>query len=69
MPFLEKTPNSRVIVVSSGGMYNTKFPSFEDATSTGLKPYDGQMAYVSNNFISPFYFSSQTFKHHIFVIF
>jgi dehydrogenase/reductase SDR family member 12 len=26
-------------------MYNTKFPEWEDATSTGTKKYDGQFAY------------------------
>lgn len=30
----------------SGGMYNTKFPQWEDATATGSKPYDGQFAYA-----------------------
>ena len=27
-------------------MYNTKFPVWEDATSTGNKKYDGQFAYA-----------------------
>lgn len=33
---LKNTPESRLIAVSSGGMYNTKFPSWEAATSTGM---------------------------------
>ena len=27
-------------------MYNTKFPKWEDAISTGTKTYDGQFAYA-----------------------
>lgn len=46
LPTLEATPGSRLIVVSSGGMYNTKFPLWEDATSTGTSAYDGQLAYA-----------------------
>jgi len=46
MPYLQRTPNSRFIAVSSGGMYNTKFPSWEDATSLSSKKYDGQFAYA-----------------------
>ena len=30
----------------SGGMYNTKFPEWEDATASGSRPYDGQFAYA-----------------------
>lgn len=30
----------------SGGMYNTNFPQWEDATATGNKKYDGQFAYA-----------------------
>jgi len=39
---------ARVIFVSSGGMYNSKFPKWEAVTSTGKwkDKYDGQMAYV-----------------------
>jgi len=39
---------ARTVFVSSGGMYNSKFPSWERATSTEKyeKKYDGQMAYV-----------------------
>jgi dehydrogenase/reductase SDR family member 12 len=53
MHVLTETPDSRLVVVSSGGMYNTKFPAWEAATSTGNatgKPveelYDGQMVYA-----------------------
>eukprot|EP01039_Chlorochromonas_danica_P009340 gene9340-10308_t len=46
LPTLQMTPQSRVIAVSSGGMYNCKFPTWEVATSTGLEKYDGQFAYA-----------------------
>mmetsp|Transcript_17225 Transcript_17225/g.28900 ORF Transcript_17225/g.28900 Transcript_17225/m.28900 type:complete len:685 (+) Transcript_17225:83-2137(+) len=46
MPVLEETPDSRLVVVSSGGMYNTAFPEWEIATSTGNAKYDGQFAYA-----------------------
>lgn len=46
MPLLLTTPEARLIVVSSGGMYNTKFPSWDVATSTGVAEYDGQFAYA-----------------------
>ncbi len=46
VPVLSGTADSRVIVVSSGGMYNSNFPKWEVATSTGPGPYDGQFAYV-----------------------
>ena len=42
---LENTPDSRVIVVSSGGMYNTKFPSWNRAAARRGK-FDGQFAYA-----------------------
>lgn len=42
---LALTPDSRVIVVSSGGMYNTSFPSWERAVGLDGK-YDGQFAYA-----------------------
>jgi dehydrogenase/reductase SDR family protein 12 len=40
--------SGRMIIVSSGGMLNTKFPSWELATSTGkaAKKFDGQLAYA-----------------------
>lgn len=44
---LNKTPDSRLIAVSSGGMYNTKFPEFPIATATNPEvKYDGQFAYA-----------------------
>ena len=46
LPSLEKNKDSRVVMVSSGGMYNSKFPEWEDAVSMGSKKYDGQFAYV-----------------------
>lgn len=47
MSSLENTSNSRVIVVSSGGMYNTKFPSFDIACSENFhEKYDGNMCYA-----------------------
>ena len=46
LPVLENTPESRLVVVSSGGMYNGKFPHWATATATGDKKYDGQFAYV-----------------------
>ena len=42
-PILEATPGSRVVVVSSGGMYNTKFPRWSEAVGAG--EYNGNMAY------------------------
>eukprot|EP00291_Cryptomonas_curvata_P030639 CAMPEP_0172209818 /NCGR_PEP_ID=MMETSP1050-20130122/35362_1 /TAXON_ID=233186 /ORGANISM="Cryptomonas curvata, Strain CCAP979/52" /LENGTH=167 /DNA_ID=CAMNT_0012889809 /DNA_START=139 /DNA_END=638 /DNA_ORIENTATION=- len=38
----------RLIIVSSGGMLNTKFPAWHAATSTGpsAAKYDGQLAYA-----------------------
>lgn len=48
LPQLKKAPGSRVVFVSSGGMYSTKFPTWERAASTGPyeKEYDGQFAYA-----------------------
>ena len=46
MPTLEATPESRMVVVSSGGMYNTRFPTWREAASVGVKKYDGQFAYA-----------------------
>lgn len=43
---LESTPESRLVVVSSGGMYNSKFPEWREAASVGVKKYDGQFAYA-----------------------
>jgi dehydrogenase/reductase SDR family member 12 len=46
LPTLTATPDSRVVVVSSGGMYNTKFPQWSLATSQSGE-YNGQLAYAS----------------------
>lgn len=48
MPFLNVTTDSRLIVVSSGGMYNYAFPAWDVATSTqpDQAAYDGQSAYA-----------------------
>jgi dehydrogenase/reductase SDR family protein 12 len=46
MPLLKTTEQSRLIMVSSGGMYNTKFPAWAVASSTGPDKYDGQFAYA-----------------------
>jgi len=43
LPALE-AQGGRMIIVSSGGMYNTKFPDWE--TALGLRGYDGTMAYA-----------------------
>mmetsp|Transcript_8776 Transcript_8776/g.9293 ORF Transcript_8776/g.9293 Transcript_8776/m.9293 type:complete len:541 (+) Transcript_8776:51-1673(+) len=45
IPTLDSTPDSRVVVVSSGGMYNTKFPQWAIATAQSGN-YDGQFAYA-----------------------
>eukprot|EP00211_Chloroparvula_japonica_P003323 CAMPEP_0119149148 /NCGR_PEP_ID=MMETSP1310-20130426/42932_1 /TAXON_ID=464262 /ORGANISM="Genus nov. species nov., Strain RCC2339" /LENGTH=514 /DNA_ID=CAMNT_0007141235 /DNA_START=147 /DNA_END=1691 /DNA_ORIENTATION=- len=42
---LEATEESRVVVVSSGGMYNTAFPDWNTVTCRKGR-YDGQMAYA-----------------------
>ena len=44
-PLLRKSPEPRVVFVSSGGMYNSKFPEWEVATSEKGK-YNKEMAYV-----------------------
>lgn len=48
LPSLNATPESRLIAVSSGGMYNVKFPEWTIATSTGAAAgsYNGQLAYA-----------------------
>ena len=49
MPLLNNSTiqgDGRIIIVSSGGAYNTAFPSWEIATSTGNQKYDGQFAYA-----------------------
>ena len=45
LPLLQSTPGGRLIAVSSGGMYNTKFPEWEAAAALRGK-YNGQMAYA-----------------------
>ncbi len=45
MPSLAATAGARLVVVSSGGMYNTKFPAWEVATSLEGE-YNGQLAYA-----------------------
>jgi dehydrogenase/reductase SDR family protein 12 len=37
--------SGRMIFVSSGGMYNSKLPSWDVLTSTGVEPHSGQMVY------------------------
>eukprot|EP00605_Chrysophyceae_sp_TOSAG23-4_P002173 GSChrysophyteH1.ASY1.ANO1.2403.1 assembled CDS len=49
MPLLNATADSRLVIVSSGGMYNYGLPSWEVLTSTNEsseKNYDGQKAYA-----------------------
>ena len=47
MPNLANADDPRVIYVASGGMYNTKFPSWEEAASSGKfeSKYNGNFAY------------------------
>ena len=45
LPILRGTPGSRLVAVSSGGMYNTKFPDWDVAAALQGK-YDGQLAYA-----------------------
>jgi len=46
LPQLKASGDGRVIFVSSGGMYNTKFPSWDIATNASKEKYDGQFAYA-----------------------
>jgi hypothetical protein len=46
MPLLKSTTNARLLVVSSGGMYNTCWPSWATATNTGQDKYDGTITYA-----------------------
>lgn len=46
IPTLKATPDSRLVAVSSGGMYNTSFPDWSTATSTGQATYSGNLAYA-----------------------
>jgi dehydrogenase/reductase SDR family protein 12 len=48
MPALKATPGSRVVVVTSGGAYNSPYPGWETITSTAPDSeanYDGNIAY------------------------
>ena len=45
MPLLAATPGARVIAVSSGGMYNTKWPAWDIATAQA-GTYSGNLAYA-----------------------
>jgi len=46
VPLLKNAGNeARVVFTSSGGMYNSKFPSWDIATNTGKEKYDGNYAY------------------------
>merc|ERR1719502_500448 len=46
MPLLEATEGARVVVVSSGGMYNTPFPEWAVATAAEGQSYSGNLAYA-----------------------
>ncbi len=46
LPTLRKATDSRVVFVSSGGMYNSAWPGAAKAGSTEGQLYDGNMAYV-----------------------
>eukprot|EP00040_Diaphanoeca_grandis_P027543 m.156966 g.156966 ORF g.156966 m.156966 type:complete len:342 (-) comp31035_c1_seq1:228-1253(-) len=48
LPLLEQATEPRVIFVSSGGMYNTKFPKLGAATAATVsdEKFDGQLAYA-----------------------
>jgi len=46
LPVLQATTGSRLVAVSSGGMYNVPFPSWEVASAADARAkYDGQFAY------------------------
>ena len=44
-PTLELSEDPRVALISSGGMYNCRFPSWEKATASGRGSYNGMLAY------------------------
>jgi len=49
LPILKNTGDSRMVMVSSGGMYNYALPSWETLSGThddSIKDYDGQKAYA-----------------------
>ena len=45
LPLLKKS-EGRVVYVTSGGMYNSKFPGVDACVDPDAKTYDGQFAYV-----------------------
>ena len=45
LPLLKKS-EGRVVYVTSGGMYNSKFPGVDACVDPDAKAYDGQFAYV-----------------------
>jgi hypothetical protein len=45
IPLLQNSSDPRVVVVSSGGMYNTKFPDWDLATAKRGN-FNGQLAYA-----------------------
>ena len=45
LPLLKKS-DGRVILTTSGGMYNSKFPGVDECVDPPEKKYDGQFAYV-----------------------
>jgi dehydrogenase/reductase SDR family member 12 len=46
LPVIRSTPESRIVFVSSGGMYNTKFPDWYTAMNGKGGVYDGEFAYA-----------------------
>ena len=46
MPLLERSPTSRVVLTTSGGLYNSKFPGVAAVVDPDSDKYDGQFAYV-----------------------
>jgi len=45
IPLLEKSPDPRVVVVSSGGMYASKYPGWKASAKAEGVSFDGQLAY------------------------
>mmetsp|Transcript_5605 Transcript_5605/g.7370 ORF Transcript_5605/g.7370 Transcript_5605/m.7370 type:complete len:338 (-) Transcript_5605:1044-2057(-) len=46
LPQIQEAEEGRIIVVTSGGMYNYKLPSWETLTSTDGRKFDGVSAYA-----------------------
>mmetsp|Transcript_15208 Transcript_15208/g.39305 ORF Transcript_15208/g.39305 Transcript_15208/m.39305 type:complete len:632 (-) Transcript_15208:94-1989(-) len=49
LPVMEATPGSRIVLVTSGGAYNERFPGWETITSTApdsVANYNGNIAYA-----------------------